>query len=426
MTERVPCKSEDCNRTILPTTALDTGGFCMPCVQKKANEEYKKYVEENKRTINPYDGVTKPIDIIKIYHKSQKRDPLIEYVKYPFPIETVYESLNHQQIHDLIVYCLDLLKNEDNNMAEEITSCLVSFLNSDISLILEWMVESDNFYPAYYFRFANEIIQSMLLEKIKRHITSDTDSFEKNRILCALSWIDSDEVNTFFLKNIQVQNYTYEAGWEIDQNGERRYLYHQQCYPLIKNKPLEKQEQHTFFETEKGKCEWCENPLTSLFSLNLDDPKLSFLKNSQNNLHICTCINCVWQVDNFFTKQIKQNNLHITYPNGDMSNHIKDVKEGNHYKMDMDTIPLNALVLQHKNRFPFHAVDFCLPTTLSQIGGHPTWIHETDYPSCPECKRTMIFEAQIAFEDFQELGEGIYYAFYCVSCQIAATSYQQT
>jgi hypothetical protein len=266
----------------------------------------------------------------------------------------------------------------------------------------------------------------MLLEKIKRHITSDTDSFEKNRILCALSWIDSDEVNTFFLKNIQVQNYTYEAGWEIDQNGERRYLYHQQCYPLIKNKPLEKQEQHTFFETEKGKCEWCENPLTSLFSLNLDDPKLSFLKNSQNNLHICTCINCVWQVDNFFTKQIKQNNLHITYPNGDMSNHIKDVKEGNHYKMDMDTIPLNALVLQHKNRFPFHAVDFCLPTTLSQIGGHPTWIHETDYPSCPECKRTMIFEAQIAFEDFQELGEGIYYAFYCVSCQIAATSYQQT
>lgn len=32
-TEQIPCKTEGCGATILPTTAAKTGGFCMPCHQ---------------------------------------------------------------------------------------------------------------------------------------------------------------------------------------------------------------------------------------------------------------------------------------------------------------------------------------------------------------------------------------------------------
>ncbi|WP_460323591.1 hypothetical protein [Paenibacillus sp. YSY-4.3] len=35
MSERVPCQNPGCSATILPTTALKTGGTCMPCHQKK-------------------------------------------------------------------------------------------------------------------------------------------------------------------------------------------------------------------------------------------------------------------------------------------------------------------------------------------------------------------------------------------------------
>jgi hypothetical protein len=33
MIERIPCKTPGCERTILPSTAEKTGGFCMPCAR---------------------------------------------------------------------------------------------------------------------------------------------------------------------------------------------------------------------------------------------------------------------------------------------------------------------------------------------------------------------------------------------------------
>jgi hypothetical protein len=423
MTERVPCKSEDCNHTILPTTALDTGGFCMPCVQKKANEEYKKYVEENKRTINPYDGVTKPIDIIKIYHKSQKRDPLIEYVKYPFPIETVYESLNHQQIQDLIEYCLYLFKNEANDMAEEIISCLVSFLNADISIILKWLVESNIFYPSYYFKSANLTIQNTLLKKMEGVVNDEDHSHEEYHIICALAWIESKEVNAFFAENPKIRKYTQQAGWEIDKNGNRRNLFHNECYPLIKNKQHITHEKHNFFEIEKNTCGWCGNPLTCLFSLSSDDSRFDFLKSDQHNFRISTCLNCSCYVDPFFTTQIQNSAVHDSQSSGDVSG-ISDfiVSRAD----DIISFEPNSLIIAPIARSTFHATNIFASITFSQIGGYPTWIQHAYYPSCPKCQQTMMFEGQIALEDFEEYGEGIYYAFYCVPCKVAATSYQQT
>jgi hypothetical protein len=38
----------------------------------------------------------------------------------------------------------------------------------------------------------------------------------------------------------------------------------------------------------------------------------------------------------------------------------------------------------------------------------------------------MVFLGQVAVEDFEEYGEGIYYSFLCGACGIACTDYQQS
>ena len=62
---------------------------------------------------------------------------------------------------------------------------------------------------------------------------------------------------------------------------------------------------------------------------------------------------------------------------------------------------------------------------VSQVGGHPAWEQDAEYPPCPECRLPMRFVGQVATGEI-EPAEGITYAFLCPDCLMAATSYQQT
>ena len=83
MTERIPCKTEGCRATILPTTAAKTGGYCMPCHQWREQQKYQAYIEQNRKTVNLYEGLTDPVEILKMMHAPRRHDPLIRYVPYP-------------------------------------------------------------------------------------------------------------------------------------------------------------------------------------------------------------------------------------------------------------------------------------------------------------------------------------------------------
>ena len=86
------------------------------------------------------------------------------------------------------------------------------------------------------------------------------------------------------------------------------------------------------------------------------------------------------------------------------------------------------LVLGSKRRTPFEAVGrFRLDETgISQLGGHPDWIQDTDFPVCPSCQRRMMCIGQVSWEDIDEFAEGSTYAFLCLPCGKGATTYQQT
>ena len=89
-------------------------------------------------------------------------------------------------------------------------------------------------------------------------------------------------------------------------------------------------------------------------------------------------------------------------------------------------LPRRSLVLADAPRSPWHAAMDSLPTQYSQIGGHPTWIQDAEYPTCGNCSKTMPFIGQISCEDVEPNREGIFYAFLCADCAMTTSIYQQT
>lgn len=76
---------------------------------------------------------------------------------------------------------------------------------------------------------------------------------------------------------------------------------------------------------------------------------------------------------------------------------------------------------------PLESADWLAPVEgFSQIGGHPTWVQEAEYPECRVCQQPMPFIAQLSNEDHEEYAEGIYYLFACGRCGVAATNHQQS
>ena len=94
--------------------------------------------------------------------------------------------------------------------------------------------------------------------------------------------------------------------------------------------------------------------------------------------------------------------------------------------MRKSVTPKDPISMSRVKRNSYHAASQFLETTFSQIGGHPTWIQDAEYIKCPKCSKHMKFIGQIDCADIEEYGDGMYYAFVCEECNIAATHYQQS
>ncbi|QKS58585.1 hypothetical protein HUB98_21705 [Paenibacillus barcinonensis] len=91
-----------------------------------------------------------------------------------------------------------------------------------------------------------------------------------------------------------------------------------------------------------------------------------------------------------------------------------------------DRVQRRLFHIAEKPRQPFHGSEWAMEPSISQIGGHPSWVQDADYPECPVCSTTMKAIGQLDGELIQEYGEGVYYMFVCEPCQMTAVSYQQS
>jgi hypothetical protein len=424
--KRIPCKNENCNKTILEATAKKTGGYCYPCYNAIQAKEREEYIRKNRRHVDLYEGISDPVEIIKIMHMDKKYDPLIKYINYPKTKEEMYKILSKDDVDRLKNYAMELYKN-DNDKWEQVLLHLVCFNGTDIDDCLKVLIDDCKIYEPSLFKNASDDIAELLIEKLK----CKDDRVSINHILISLAMIGNDRVvevfnewkknEPEFSKNLYVKPYEYsvEGGWKLDSQGKRKNLYYKKSYG-IKEGIAPKDNPVKFFEKQNKKCEWCGRKLTSLFTIDLHNKDMQFLGLTGDKISISTCDNCTCygyiytDIDTNGNAAWSKYNFEPEY----LDTHDEDKFEESNYD--------KKIYLDSNVKSEDYAANQFLDVKFTKIGGMPTWIQDAEYPKCPKCGEEMMFVGQVSREDLEEYGEGTYYGFICKECKIAATGYQQT
>jgi hypothetical protein len=355
----------------------------MPCVRGQARRKYEAYIQANRRDVDPYAGIDDPLEILKIVHQPPKPDRLIRYARPSRSTDALYGELGSGQIAALARHAHTQLKKGDTRTAQDIAACLVAFASADISSLLQEFIRLGDLRPQFVFHRAAPKIRDLLTQHLAR--VAGRDVLLTDKLLCALAWVGDERVVELFAGwraqppqwaadlHIPPHQYSQQAGWELSPDSQRRNLYHDVCYPLI-----------------RGATSPTPSPVavlteTNLLELDGTSPALAFL-------------GCAQQ---------------IVVPIGD-----KNLLD--------ERMPRRTLVPAAAPRSPWHAAIDTLPTRHSQIGGHPAWIQDAEYPTCGECGRTMRCIGQVACEEVDAGREGIFYAFLCADCATTASAHQQT
>lgn len=422
--ERIPCIAEGCKNTILPATAKANNGYCMPCVHARKRAEREAYIRENRREVDPYEGLTDPVDIIRVIHTRRPMDPLIVYCAAPKSAEELYAELTIEETARLMELVVEALRNGNEEFAEDIAKSLAILTDYPLDQMLLAWVERENFYPPIIFRGAGPAIRDSIVAYL------EAGKPNRNHALLALVWVGDTKVAEViqhwedhppqWTEGLFVGPavYAHAAGWE-PSNGKRRDLIFTDCRAVA---PAEQEQSpapsvHLMRETSQP-CRWCKHPMVHLIEIDLRDERFAFLGFSGPALPILTCEVCTCYAP-FLYAHISLEGVAQWAPENTPPEGMPEPVE------DWEPSPWRNVPVTVTPRRAIHAADWTIPVKTTQIGGHPSWVQDSEYPSCPRCSRTMMFIGQVDQAQFP-MHEGIYYAFLCATCRISATSYQQT
>ncbi|NQX65971.1 DUF1963 domain-containing protein [Paenibacillus alba] len=427
MSERLPCQTPGCSATILPTTALKTGGICMPCHQKKLALEKETYILQNRKDVDRYAGIIDPVEILKIMHTPRKYNLLENDLPYHRSAQELYHQLTEAERKRLESYAITLMDRGDFDQAETILLSLVCFTDSWIEQGLHAFIHKGKYDPGILYKKAGPAIRDELIHRVGR------DSANRNHLLLALAWVGDEVVIQLFAKwrqnppqwasklGVPPENYAHEAGWELDQDGLKRLLFHPESYHFkVSGEVLGRtetiQSAVVALQTDDQVCHWCGGKLVVLYDCNLQDPLVYFMKLPGQQLRIADCMRC-----NCYGTMYMKVELDGSYSWSEY-NIVPDFLSETDPAEELTSY---AIRLSERLRGTYEGSYWTLEATSSQIGGHPAWIQEAAYPSCPCCLETMMFIGQVDMEQAAD-SEGIYYSFLCGACLISAVNYQQT
>ncbi|SDD09640.1 hypothetical protein SAMN05428987_4160 [Paenibacillus sp. CF095] len=434
MTERIPCIREGCANTILPATAARTGGYCMPCKQEMEREERQRYIEANRRDVNLYAGITDPVEVLKIMHKPQVRDPLIRYTPYEQSEEQVYLSLSVEQQDQMKDYAMQRIRTGDEDTGKDVLVYLVCYHDISLTEEIPELLEQEIYYPAILYKSASGEVRDRLLQQV------NTDDENRNHILLMLAHIGDDVVVQQFRQwrqsppswaselYVAPEHYTTEAGWELTKDGQRRELFTTPSYSLYKVKENEGPNVEStgnslsMLTSSTNCCPWCGNALTTLISLDVTHPALKDVSWYAQRLQLQTCVICSSYGVVYMELDAAGEPLwssHNVMPAG-----MDEIDLDDYGKFAPDVG--RQFRIANASRHAFHASEWAMEPSLSQFGGHPGWVQDAEYPPCPRCSAKMKAVAQLDWGEVEEYGEGMYYMFICEPCQMTAVSYQQS
>ena len=422
-TERIPCKSPDCGNTILPATAKANDGLCAPCIGKIRQAERDEYVRQNRRTVNLYDGVTDPVEIIRIMLAHRKHDPFIEYQPSPISTEQAFAQLSAAQQQQLFAIAGDAIQAGDKDLGENIGKSLATLTEANLDGMLHRWLDAGHLWPAVAFRNAGPSVRDRILGMIA------ADTANMNHALSALAWIGDSVVVARFAEweespppwrsqlYVGPNNYALVGGWEPTPSGRRNLFFHE-CFALEVVPNDAPATEVKLLEERTEKCPLCGDALVHLLDLPTRDSSLAFLPFAGASLPVLTCERCTCWNEFVFAR---------IGLDGEAEWHPANPASGQEHSLGFDFGhgPWQGKRVALRKRPAIHAVDWCMQLSASQIGGMPTWVQDAAYPKCPECDQTMMFLAQLDNGAFSG-HEGTYYAFLCGDCRVTATTYQQT
>jgi hypothetical protein len=343
------------------------------------------------------------------------------------PIEGTYGRLAADEIPGLVRNALELVDAGERRLVEaggNLLHRLVCLRPDAPGGFHDELIAHGVLYPSELFRTADANTRDRLLALIE----TTTNSLERSHAIEALAWIGDEVVQRAFAAwraappawraelYVDPADYAPEAGWELTESGERRDLHYATCYRLKPDGdavgPV------TVVTPHEGQCGWCGRGLTTLFEIDLSDGRLVFLEMTGNRLRIAACERCTGFAMTF---------TDVDFDGGSVwspTNVRPDLTGRDGQYADVAGMPQRRLALGPARGTPFEAQ--VLEDGQSQIGGHPTWWQDAEYPRCPRCVERMPCLGQLLTSDLGEPAEGTWYACLCAPCRVAAVVYRQS
>ncbi len=318
---------------------------------------------------------------------------------------------------------------------------LNAFVPGALLPLHEQLVRSMWFYPAWLYLGASPETTTDL----QRLLDAPTHLDQRHLILQCLAWIGDERVQAQFRS---LQTATDEttaddgalssataallAGWRLGVASGRRDLYKSISYMLV---PVEEAELtasahpvavSTPLEVD---CGWCGRQLVALLDVDLHDPRsVAVLEVEGARVRVAHCRWCSAYATLYTDVDLEGGVAWSAANNaeGEMPAILEKIGTG--AEEDLPEAAPQRLALGMPRRTAFETLGgFMLDTEgLSQFGGHPEWIQDCEYPTCHKCQEAMPCVGQVSWEDMDEFAEGMTYAFLCLPCGVAATTYQQT
>jgi len=277
-------------------TAKTNDGLCAPCLAGKRKEEREKFIRENKREVDPYAGITDPVEILRRLHTPRKYDPLIAYAPPPKPAEELYAELNKADAIRLMDIASKARLAGEDDFAEEIAKSLATLTIFPLDQMLKAWISRNDYWPAIIFRNAGPEIRDAVVSAL------DAETTNTNHALSALAWIGDavvqdrfrqwDKENPPWRKKLYIppSEYSTVAGWELTSSG-RRNLFYKDCF-AIKPAIGEPDKSVKVMEPTNLACPWCSRKLVNLIELDLSDDRFRGLHLRLPKLPVLTCDAC--------------------------------------------------------------------------------------------------------------------------------------
>lgn len=365
-------------------------------------------------------------EFLRKSHHQQTRFPTREKRRDHYDkLAAAYRSLGPEEAASLVDFALESWDLGKRDLCEEILLYLACLTAEGLAGHHAELIRRQIIYPFEIYRGADHATRDVLLSAFPQ--AGDPPGVSLNLLMGALAWIGDEHVVQRFgewqarpphwapLVASEPRMFAHVAGWDLQIGAPRRDLYHRHCYQLVAprrgtalaNQPASASVPRVDI------CAWCGDWLATLLDLHCQAPELAFLADLGERLRVPFCRNCTAHGPTFGELDAEGEahwSTHNQRPGGLTGAH--------------SSFPEGHLVLGGPRTTPYEAHVLVLSDGLSQVGGHPSWEHEAEYPQCPSCRRTMTFVGQVDVSDLGPPAEGIYYAFVCSDCRLVAATYQ--